>query len=130
MARSSKAFVNCFSKPFSPIMSSGFWYSASSLSSSSFSIAIGSPLSSFPMAVYTFCFTPSTLPIAHLFGGAVAQQSAPFLLLLQLRLPRPIAPRIGIDDRHMPQTAAVLVDGLGIVGRIHQIVEIGDAPGA
>ena len=75
-------------------------------------------------------FHGRTLPIAHLFGGAVAQQSAPFLLLLQLRLPRPIAPRIGIDDRHMPQTAAVLVDGLGIVGRIHQIVEIGDAPGA
>src|ERR1039457_7032524 len=33
-------------------------------------------------------FHGRTLPIAHLFGGAVAQQSAPFLLLLQLRLPR------------------------------------------
>src|SRR5450755_1876922 len=66
MARSSKAFVNCFSKPFSPIMSSGFWYSASSLSSSSFSIAIGSPLSSFPMAVYTICFTPSPWGRLHL----------------------------------------------------------------
>src|SRR4051794_16258115 len=40
MARSSRAFVSCFSSPFSPMMSSGFLYSARSLSITSGSNAI------------------------------------------------------------------------------------------
>src|SRR6201997_923545 len=55
-ARSRIAFVSCFSRPFSPMMSSGFLYPASTWSISALSIAIGadSPL---PMVVYTVPFT-------------------------------------------------------------------------
>ena len=50
------AFVSCFSRPFSPMMSSGFLYPASIWSISALSIAIGadSPL---PMVGYTVPYT-------------------------------------------------------------------------
>ena len=34
---------------------------------------------------------------------------------------------MGINDRDVPQAADLLVDRLRIVGRVHQIVEMGDA---
>ena len=36
---------------------------------------------------------------------------------------------MGIDDRYVPQTADLLMDRPRIVGRVLQIVEIGDALG-
>src|SRR6201987_4373670 len=55
-ARSRIAFVSCFSRPFSPMMSSGFLYPASIWSIRALSIAIGadSPL---PMVGYTVPYT-------------------------------------------------------------------------
>src|SRR5450755_1615676 len=66
-ARSRIAFVSCFSRPFSPMMSSGFLYPASIWSISALSIAIGadSPL---PMVGYTVPYTaPNELecPLDH-----------------------------------------------------------------
>src|ERR1700722_3646663 len=34
---------------------------------------------------------------------------------------------VAIDDRHMAERLCVVMNGGGVVGRIHQIVEIGDA---
>src|ERR1700739_3192727 len=59
-ARSRIAFVSCFSRPFSPMMSSGFLYPASIWSIRALSIAIGadSPL---PMVGYTVPYTAPSL---------------------------------------------------------------------
>src|ERR1700733_11087208 len=63
-ARSRIAFVSCFSRPFSPMMSSGFLYPASIWAISALSIAIGadSPL---PMVGYTVPYTAPIRPLFH-----------------------------------------------------------------
>src|SRR5580704_12182514 len=65
-ARSRIAFVSCFSRPFSPMMSSGFLYPASIWSISALSIAIGadSPL---PMVGYTVPYTAPLDVVLHPF---------------------------------------------------------------
>ena len=84
-----------------------------------------------------FVFQPRIHPLhrrpfvmPHRRGGLVTQQPQPFLFRLNLHLGRRIPAGIGIDDRHMPQPAAVLVDRLGIVGRVHQVVQVDDPAGA
>src|ERR1043166_7417888 len=80
MARSRIALVSCFSSPFSPMISSGFLYSASNLSMRLRSIAIGFPIVTLSMAVYTVQFIPSQVlpvPAPHLTDGRI--RSIPFL---------------------------------------------------
>src|ERR1035437_3112569 len=69
-ARSRIAFVSCFSRPFSPMMSSGFLYPASIWSISALSIAIGadSPL---PMVGYTVPYTAPNRGVKDIFIACV-----------------------------------------------------------
>src|SRR6266567_6371347 len=67
-----------------------------------------------------------TFLITHIFRCSALQQSASFLLRLQLRLPRRIPARVGIDQRYVSHAAAVLLDSLCIIGRVHHVIEIRD----
>ena len=70
-----------------------------------------------------------SLAVTQIFSCGKRQQAAASLLGLQFGLLLGAAMRMTVDDRHAPQRAQVQMNRLGVVGRIHQVIEIGHAAG-
>src|SRR5215467_7489917 len=65
-------------------------------------------------------FYHRALAVALLLRRTEAQRAT------RLERTLPAGVRMGIDDRHVPQTATLFADVMGVVSGIHQLIAVGD----